>query len=375
MKAYLFFTSALCAFMLTGCEDPKFGEDIKDFVDKQAYGVSVAATTGQLKSGWNTTMQQGFQTAIARNEYLIAEAAKISLPKVSADMSLDAAIAALEQADQGVVASINMEKDATETIRRLDALNKSCESREVFDNLGLGSIAERLIGGLARPKRNDDPSANFDLNPFAMLGQAGGDLISRSRYNTQAGLANDAIDSIPVKVMQADAAFEISKKECKKALDLYWNDIRITRRASENLAEALRLKSAAFLMLRRVAEKKVSAAKLEEASKSSGYAKLLGEMQANNFRGNLEIGIAVASEELRSLRNEINQTHSCHQRLKAMEEYQDALTENRAFLKQLDGPIATEDLGESIREMRKKADAADAEFKTKFKNLRNEACR
>lgn len=365
---------ALLPLLLTGCESPEFGADIKEFVEKEVYGVSVVATTGRLQSGWNTTMQQGFQTAIARNELLIQEADKIKLPKLEKNMSLEAALGILAEADRGLVTLVGLQQDATETARRLDRLTKSCDSRETFDDLKLGDIAESLMSQLSKPERAE-PGVSGNSNPYVMAGDAAGDFISRERYNEQVRLTNEAVAKIPATVIQPAAAFEISKRECRRMLDVYFLDISRVQRAVGSLSDGVREKTKALLAIRRVAERKIVSANLEEASRASGYAKLVAEIRSNNFAGNLEIGLVQAAEELRSLRKGINQSRGCVDRLKAMETYQDALIENRAVLKHLSAQAGEDSLGQRIRLLSEKVNAADAEFKGKLPSLRNEVCR
>ncbi|RZA03321.1 MAG: hypothetical protein EOP11_16150 [Proteobacteria bacterium] len=344
-------------------------------MDRRAYDVSVIATTAKLKLSWSEALESGVDSALARNESLIHESAKVALPKIAKNISLDAALEALANADQGIVALADLERDAATTVAQLDKVTGICESREKFDGFGMGSIAEIMVSQIVVPKSDYNPSASANTNPYTMIGDFAGDFISRHRFNKQVKLANAAMASIPQKVIQPDAAFEISKFECKKSLNLRWQDIQLTQRAAGNLGDATRQKIRALLAVRQAAERKIIISGLDEAAKSSGYAKLLAEIKANNFRGNLDIGLVQANEELRVLRKATNQAAGCFERLKAMENYHDALAENQAVLKQLDGQAANDDLGLRVHALAKKVAVAKADFDAKQNLLSREACR
>ncbi|RZA08219.1 MAG: hypothetical protein EOP11_05465 [Proteobacteria bacterium] len=361
--------------LLAGCESPKFGEDLQSFVDRRAYEVSETASRSKLKLAWNDALFTAISSGISRNEYVIAESSKVPLPSLSKTLSLDDALQGLAAADHGIVALANLELETASTVATLDKLSGICESRESFDALGLGEIAENMVREIVVPRPEHNPSITVNTNPYTMAGDFAGDFISRHRYNKQVKLANAAMASIPEKVIQPTAAFEISKLECKKSIEARWQEVHQVRRAAANLGEAMRFKIRALLAIRRAAERKVITAGLAEAAQSSGYAKLIEEIQASNFRGNLDIGLVQANEELRVLRKATNNSGDCLERLKAMEAYHDALAENQAILKHLDAQAADDGLGQRVRALAKKVNAAKLDFDAKQKLLAKEACR
>lgn len=204
--------------LLLGCDDAEFGTKAREFVETKVHGISERLVPADLSLRWLHAFDIGTldlhtrllaaQNGLDAIEGLIAVDAGVPTVAMDDSAKLDNAVIALND--------IQIELEGAQTVAT--TLNGVCQSRDVFDRLGLNSLG--VIAPLASLPHMDPqltvmvPLTTDPKSWLPAIGSLFSYLYQRGKYQEQNFQVDKAIQRYPSHVLQPDEVFAVSSSTC-----------------------------------------------------------------------------------------------------------------------------------------------------------------
>jgi hypothetical protein len=363
---------ALAAVLpLTGCPTEKWGDTAQAFVNNNFHDISVQYTAAQLDHDWLSAFFGSAEDMDVRVKQWV-----LTMPDNPDPMPIDVATATHQQQVQaytaidGAIADLDTESATLGELRRgLDLTATVCSDRPFFNARGLEWIG--IYGPISviqpRVKPNADSfevyfSTSFSINGdddlnndpngqdmkgyLQMFQQIWQGITDHNHVNEQNDKLAEALDDMPNKAVQPDAAFVMSKTSCNRAFTATAKMRQNALSEADDLTQIIASRRALLVVRRDL----IGSYLLPEdvrtiADADPGHA-ILTKTQSTFLRGDLSIEMNNQMQAAKLVGMHAFASSRCSDRLRFFEQYRDMLVELGAqltVLQQLQGSQGAKD--------------------------------